>query len=317
MSQFDKYSISEYIEELRQFIGEPKLNFLHKFGFIPENRESKGRVAGFRKSEALRNLEKVANERAARAEDPSTPIGERFKIACGYKGFTDAHIGRELGVSRELVRRWGQGLNQPSRLPELAEILDVPLNWLEHGGAQYLPPNSHVGVRVGQENLDWREALFDMTQAVLAELDLSQSEDYIRAYLEWAVYSNPDMAEAARKCGGRWTILNGSLLFSPWVPIEEHGLSRRYWTDEVEEIIAKSMNENPTVFAAWDALAAECHRRGIGPGQFPTRIALHKRIEKERERIEQFGVDLNQVIFDSVKKYQDPTPKDDPTLSNV
>lgn len=296
MSMFDTYTTTDYIERIRLFIREPKLNFLRKFGFIPEKRESRGRVAGFKKSEALRNLEKVANERAARVEAADTTIGERFKIACGYKGFSDAHIGRELGVSRELVRRWGEGLNQPTRLEELSALLDVPKAWLEFGGVEHLPPNSHAGVRVGQENLNWREALFDMTQAVLAQIDVSQDENYIRAYLEWSVFSNSDMAEAARRCGGRWTLLNGSLLFSPWVPIEEHGLSRRYWTDEVEEIIAKSMNENPTVFAAWDALAAECHRRGIGPGQFPTRIALHKRIEKERERIERFGVDLNQLI---------------------
>lgn len=299
MSQFDNYTTSGYVESLRQFLGMKKRNFQRDAGLAPADTQRRGRLPSY-PEEAIANLESQVNAKAARAEATDSTLGERFQIARDYKGFTDASVSREMGVSRELVRRWGLDINKPSDLPRLAEVLDVPEAWLESGDPKFLPANSHVGVRVGEAAMDFREQLYGMTTVVLADLPENASDSEAQAFLERAVFSRPWLAEAARRSGGRWQIVQGALLFAPWVPIAEHGLTRRYWSDTVEAMIQEELASKPSVYAAWHSLKARCEAMNMNEDEYPKLISLHKRIEKERMRAEKFGVDLNTMIAESL-----------------
>ena len=208
-----------------------------------------------------------------------------------------------MGVSRELVRRWGENLNRPGDLQGLAAELEVPMEWLLHGGELALPANSHVGVRVGAEAKALREQLFALTLTKLEEISDHADIEFIQAHLEWTVINNPEMATVARRAGGRWQAYGTTLVFVPWVPIEPHGLTRRYWSNEVEGIIESEMVEKASIYGAWHALRQRCEAMGLSPDEYPTKISLYKRAEKEKQRIESFGVDLNQQIKKSVAKY--------------
>lgn len=303
MSQFDRYTTSEYVEALRSFLDLRKRNFLHEYGLVEATDEQrKGRAPKYPEA-PIKALEALANKKAERAEATDTAVGERFRIARDYMGFTDAKVARDLGVSRELVRRWGEDIHRPTIMPAIAELLNVPQAWLEDGGEATLPAHSHVGVRVGEEALAWREQLYGLTQAVLADLPDGADESYAQAFIEWSVFNKFELAQAARRAGGRWQIVSNTLLFSPWVPIPEHGLSKRFWSDEVESIIQEELSTKPSVYGAWEAMRARCEALGLGEDAYPKRISLHKRVEKERARAEKFGVDLNDVVAASVAKY--------------
>ncbi|GBG14376.1 diguanylate phosphodiesterase [Novimethylophilus kurashikiensis] len=303
MSQFDKYTTAEYVEGLRVFLNIKKQGFQREAGLVRDpGTKRKGRLPSY-PQEAIKLLEDEVNKKAALCESATTTFGERFRIARDYLGYNDSQVARQLGVSRELVRRWGENIHRPSCVPELAELLQVPLDWLEYGGEEYLPANSHIGVRVGEENLLWREQLFGMTLDVVAELPDDVDVPQAQAYIEDAVFTRYDLAHAARRAGGRWQTVGATLLFSPWIPIKEHGLMRRYWSDEVEAIISEELDLNQTVLAAWEAVKARCEALGLSSEQYPKLISLHKRIEKERTRAETFGVDLNDMIAASVEAY--------------
>lgn len=303
MSQFDKHTTAEYIDSLRVFLGEPKRDFLVRAGFVKEGEQRTGRLTGY-DPVALKALESRVNEKAALAESYDTTLGERYLLARDYQGFSDAKVAKHLGFSRELVRRWGKDISAPSCMPELAELLNVPLKWLQEGGEHNLVANTHLGVRVGEESLQWREALFSLIQTELSELEEAEDEQYIQAYIEWAVFNKPELATAARLSGGRWQFINNSLLFAPWVPIPERGLVRRYWSDEVEEIIQEELNTQHSIYAAWEAIRVRCTALGLSEDEFPKRISLHKRVERERDLAEKFGVDMNNMISAAVEKYQ-------------
>ncbi len=324
MSQFDRYTSAEYVEGLRAFLRISRQNFMRDAGFtahLPEDR--KGRIPKYPEA-ALRALEDQVNAKAARAEADDTTFGERYALARDYAGLNDAQVGAQIGVSREIARRWAAGTNQTQRTAELSQLLGVPQDWLEHGGEQYLPANSHLGVRVGGvykdergnttfvgEAAKYREQLYALTQSILAEVPDDANESYTQAYIEWAVCNKFELAQVARRAGGRWQVVANTLLFAPWVPIHEHGLQRRAWSDEVEAIVQEELAANPSVFAAWKKIDERCQAMGLKVadrkenvvGEYPTRIALHKRVEKERLRAEQFGVDLNDVVAAAVAQH--------------
>lgn len=302
MSQFDRYTVTEYVEALRCFLDISKRNFLKDHGFIENDEPRQGRLPKY-KDEPVQAVEALVNRKAERCEALDTTVGERYRIARDYMGLNDAQVSRELGVSRELVRRWGSDIHRPSNMAALATLLNVPLAWLEEGGEHNLPANSHLGVRVGDEGKLWREQLYGLTQAVVSEIPDAADEAYSQAFIEWAVYNRFDLARAARRAGGRWQIVSNTLLFSPWVPIPEHGLTKRLWSDEVEAIIQEELATKPSVYGAWEGLKKRCEALGLGPDEFPKRISLHKRVEKERDRAEKFGVDLNDVVAEAVSKY--------------
>lgn len=300
MSQFDKYTKSEYVECLRRFLALKKATYKRDAGFMADESKS-GRGARY-PEEAIRTLETMANEKAARAERSDLTLGDRYQIARDYRGLSDARVAREMGgVSRELARRWGANLNRPTCLPQLAELFKVPVLWLERGGEEFLPANSHIGVRVGADAMACRERLYDMTTAALADLPEDADDTTARAFIEKAVFERPWLAKAARQAGGRWQVLDGMLMFSPWQPIPEHGLTRRLWPDEVEQIIDELLVNCSSVYRAWRLLKEQCERKGL---PYPKLITLQKRVQQAQKRVTQFGADLNRVITDSMK----PTP---------
>lgn len=302
MSQFDRNTTTEYVDGLRKFLNLPKSNFLRNYGFIKSEAPPVGRLPRY-DEEPIKNLEHLVNDKAARAEANDTTIGERYRIARDYLNLSDVKVAAGMGVSRELVRRWGSNIHRPTCIPALAKFLGVPFQWLDEGGEQYLPANSHLGVRVGEEAMLWREHLYSLTQTVIQEIPDNASEQYAQAYLEWAAFNEPAVALATRRAGGRWQIVSNTQLFAPWIPLPEQPLTRRKWSDEVEEIIQKELAEKPTVYSAWESIKQRCLAMGLTEGEFPKRITLHKRMEKQRLRTERFGVDLNDMIQVSVNAF--------------
>lgn len=302
MSQFDCYTKSEYVETLRIFLREKKQNFLLRKGLLPAGyAPRRGRMQKF-DDLPISKLEAEVNFKAAQAESDSQSLGDRLKIACDYKNLSISEIGNEMGVSRELARLWCTNVHKPRCLPELAEFLNVPLIWLEQGGQMHLPAHSFIGVRVGVDVLVLKEALYTKTLRLLADIPEGSDVEFIQAHIELAVMNNDDLKHLARRAGGRWQALDGTLFFTPWVPIRAHGLSRRYWTDEVEAIIKEELMNKPSVYSAWESLKRRCDAAGLSPNDYPRRISLHKRVEIERKRSETFGIDLNKMIRASLIK---------------
>lgn len=303
MSQFSRYTINEHVEALRVFLGGNKKTFLRDAGFIPPGgAPRKGRLKRYDPN-AVKALQAKVNAKAARCEASDTTLGERYQLARDYLATNDAEVARRMGVSRELVRRWASNAYKPASIPDLAAVLQVPETWLMEGGEKNLPASSHLGVRVGEEAEDWRERLFALTQSLLAEAPEEATEQYLQAFIEWSVFNRFELAQAARRAGGRWQVANGALLFAPWIPLPDHGLSRRKFSDEVENIIAEEMAKSPTVYGAYTKIRERCQAMGLSEDQYPKRISLHKRVETERERAEKFGVDLNDVVAASLAAY--------------
>lgn len=303
MSQFDKYTSTEVVEGYRLYLGIRKDGFLKDHGFLDADATpKKGRLPKY-KDEPIEALAFLVNEKAARAEEPDTSLGERIRIARDYMSLTDVDLAAKLGVSRELVRLWGENLNKPTHLAMVAEALEVPLMWLEAGGEAGLLASSHIGVRVGRESFALREQLYAMTSEHLSQVPEAADLPYIQAYLERAVFNHWDMAKVARQAGGRWQVEAQTLVFAPWVPICEHGLARRDWSDEVEEIIQKELAEKHSIYAAWQAIKVRCQALGLSDKDFPRKISLYKRIELRNARIARYGVSINRQVKESVAMY--------------
>lgn len=302
MSQFDRYTQTEYVEALRAFMGYPKRTFLRDHGFITETRLPRsGRLPRYEDA-AVRALEEKVNAQA-KAIESATTFEECYLGARAYKGVSDLAVAQAVGVSRELVRRWSLGQHRCTRVAEVAEFLGVPEGWLAQGGQDKLPANSHIGVRVGEVSRDWRERLFGAMQGIVGELPEGSTEDYARAFIEWKIFNDKELSRISRWAGGRWQLADGMLLFSPWVPLPARESMRRLWSDEVETIIAEELASKPSVYGAWKAVRERCLAKGLSENDFPKKISLHKRIEKEREQAQQFGVNLNDLVADSVARY--------------
>lgn len=69
------------------------------------------------------------------SESPST-LGGRIQAARKRLGMTQALLGQTMGASQPQVAKWENGLKTPSNdlVVALAQVLQVPLRWLEAGG---------------------------------------------------------------------------------------------------------------------------------------------------------------------------------------
>lgn len=296
MSLFDAYTTTQEVEIKRKFLNEPKKDFLRKAGLVPAEVRRCGRHARY-DPEALRNLDARVNVKAHQAEAAST-FAERLEHARDYRLLTDAALSRLMGVSRELVRLWRTGRVYPSDTARLAEILGVPHTWLIAGGEEKLPANSEIGVRVGEEAMRIRALLREKTLGFLEGLPPDTPVSAIQAYIEEVVQTNPHIAQLARRAGGRWQYhldvrSKPHLVFAPWAPLPEHGLSKRLWSDEVEGLIAQKMASGKSIYRLAKELQSECAERGW---RCPTKIALYKRMQVNRMRTVRFGVNLNAVM---------------------
>jgi transcriptional regulator with XRE-family HTH domain len=291
MCKFQSNHKSRYVQNLRKFLRIKKENFSIVAGLRKEPKQ-RGKLPAYSDA-AISALEDAANKKAAQCEVSTTTIGERYKLARDYKGCTDSDVAREFMLSRELVRRWGIDLNRPTKVEKLAKYLDVPVNWLENGDVRSLPANSHIGVRVGKEAYIYREEIYAMTISALMSLSTEASTADIQMHIENIVMSKPLFSEAARRAGGRWQLVNDNLYFAPWISFPQPGLSRRYWSDEVEAIIEEELAKKQSVYAAWHAIQCRCEIEGF---DYPKMISLHKRIERSRKWSEKFGIDFNMTM---------------------
>lgn len=306
MSQFDKYNSASYVDGLRSFLKMKRVGFSHKQGLLPEiNSGKKGRSSGY-SDEAVKNLEAEVNLKAERAEAGSTTLGERIKIARDYKFWSNENISRAMNVSRELVRLWCINTHKPNNLEALANLLDVPLIWLEYGGEMHLPANSHIGVRVGNESYLNRETLYANTLGLLHEIPENSDAEYAQAYIEQKVKADEIFSRLARRAGGRWQLHEGILVFASWIPIEDYKMTRKLWTDEVEAIISEEISANTTIYRAWKSIESRFKAMGLSEKNYPKKISLYKRVEAERQRIRKHGINLNEVINYSLKKNSKP-----------
>lgn len=168
MSQFFAYSQAAYVHQMRKFLGQrhpaQKLLVRHR----PEG--SQGRAPNY-PPEVVAALEQAVNDKAATCEAADTAFCERLQWACDYAGVKDSVLARALGVSRQLVCGWKRGAYHPARLDALAEVLNVPRAWLQLGGEHSLLACSHIGARVGEEGLKYREELYGGKASPVGTLD--------------------------------------------------------------------------------------------------------------------------------------------------
>lgn len=285
MSQFFAYSQAAYVHQMRRFLGQrhPAQELLVRHR--PEG--SQGRAPNY-PPEVVAVLEQAVNDKAATCEAADTAFCERLQWACDYAGVKDSALARALGVSRQLVSGWKRGAYHPARLDALAEELNVSRAWLQHGGEHSLLACSHIGARVGEEGLKYREELYGGTLEAIEDVLEEQDEYQVNACLEQIVLEDARLSRLARRAGGRWLLRDGAMLFVPWVPIYKHELTHRHWPDEVEAIIDEELERHGTVYAAWQAIKQCCKDKGLA---YPQKISLYKRVEKSRHRLAEFGAD--------------------------
>ncbi len=297
MSIFTRRTQSAYVEQMRKFLRLPKKGFLQKMHLVPSGQKF-GRAPSYVQA-AVHQVEGLVNQKALRVEALDSSLGERIRLARDYALKSDTDIGRSMKVTREMVRRWRLGLNYPTNLTALADVLGVSFEWLVSGSEKALKANSTLGVRVGAEALFYRGELLALTRRVVAEWNLEtvDSQPAIQHHLEKVVFENSEMAGLARKAGGRWQSVGGTLLFAPWVPIEKWELTRRKWSDAVEAIVEEELSKTEqSIYKAWAQVSRRCKEMGLSEDEFPRRITLFKRVERERLRAERFGVNLIQPV---------------------
>lgn len=309
MSLFERHTLTDYVEGLRVFLGESRKTFVANHGLSQRSEEAMkrdpkklGRLPRYN-MDAVKKVEDLVNQKSARSEASDTTFGERFRLARDYKGLSDSDVAKHFGLSREIIRRWGIDDKPNPRNDEIAAFLDVPPQWLAQGGEQSLHASTHLGVRVGEEQEASRGMLYSLTTAALTEIPADAEDAYVRYFLEWKVHNDPEMAKHARRAGGRWQLLNGELYFAPWQPLALPQRTNRHWSEEVEAIVQEELQSKATTYAAFKALEERCKALGIPEGQYPSKIALYKRIEKERDHLTKFGVDINDLVSESVKMY--------------
>jgi DNA-binding transcriptional regulator YiaG len=302
MSQFDKYTVPEYIECLRGFLKMKKGAFLSIVDVTPDSGGKSVHRLSHIPEATIQTLEIAVNAKGVRCEAGDTTLGERYRLARDYCGLLDSHVARELGVSRELVRRWGENIHRPTCVDSLASLLNVPQKWLEEGGFVHLPANSHLGVRVGDEAVLSRKQLYVLMVDVHAEIPEESSDDYKQAYMERAVMTRSELSHASRRAGGRWHLIGTEWSFCPWVPLPpERPLQRRYWSDEVELIISEELATNSSVYAAWQAVKIRCEEKGL---EYPQRVSLHKRVQRITNRKKKYGINMNALIAETCRHYE-------------
>lgn len=290
MSMFESRSSARYVGAMLRFLRLSRTHFAVSDGGF--DRRGDGGRRPRPNAATVKAIEDAVNGKAERSEEAAS-FGERYRIARDYLQLSDSDVGRHMGVSRELVRRWGINLHVPrgERVEKLAGLLKVPKAWLLSGVERDLPADSHIGVRVGEEALAWRETLYSLTHRVLEKMpDEADEHDFVAA-INRALATNAALRNAARRAGGRWQVIEGRLVFAPWIPLELEQPKRRYWPDETEAIIEEELTEKPTTYAAWRAIRARCEAAGL---PYPQRIALHKRLQKVREHVERYGVVIKQ-----------------------
>lgn len=283
MTMFDARSEHRYCANLRRFLKMSFDEFLDAAGLPPQTRS--GKPLRYPRA-AVQCLEALVNAKAAECESTKTSVARRLRIAMDYQHMSDAVLGRALGVSRAAVSLWVSGKNEPAahRVDLMAQVLDVPVDWLILGDAECLPADSHIGVRVGTEAKLWRLELREITKDLVGGLS---DEDAFNEFVEQLCADSYPFRSASRRAGGRWLATEGDLVFAQWHPLVPEKLQRRYWPDPVEAKLEDlSGQDGATTIAVWRQLKAWCDQQGY---QCPKPITLYQRARKLREHSKRFG----------------------------
>lgn len=283
MTMFDARSVHRYCANLRRFLKMSYDEFLDAAGLPAQTRSGKPRRYP---RAAVEYLEGLVNAKAAECEGTDTDFARRLRLAMDYKHMSDAVLGRALGVSRAAVSLWGSGKNEPAahRVDLIAQVLEVPVDWLMLADVDCLPADSHLGVRVGDAAVFWRDELRSMTNDLAGN---QADEEVFNANVERLCVESSEVRQAARRAGGRWLLIAGELMLVQWQALEPEGLQRRYWSDEVEDKLEEiSCDTELSLIARWRELKRWCDSRGY---ECPKPITLYKRADKFRVHQTRFG----------------------------
>lgn len=292
MSMFQAYETACHIEKLRKFLGIPRAGFVEQYGLREQAEKEQGRLPRIA-PETLAELHGLVNAQAAVADAEDSTFAQRLSLAMAYINMTPTTLGRNCGVSREAARRWCIDATPTVSIELIAEAVQAPAKWLEVGGAGNLPADSHLGLRVGDLALQLREELYAATLPLIVELPDDATDVQMMANIEEAVNARPELARLARQSGGRWQVVGGHLLFAPWQPLPEKPPTRSPWPLETEAIIEEELARCHSIYAAHKAIQARCEAARL---PYPQRISLHKRIDRNRDRVVRFGLNLNDQV---------------------
>lgn len=239
--------------------------------------------------ELLEKVEAAVNRKSAQAESAAGSFGSRYELARDYMGLKDSDVAGAVGVSRESIRQWRKScvLPKKERAKKLAVILNVSVDWLVNGVCEYIPEDSHLGVRVGAERRAFREELYGITVRVLDDLSDNLSEQDLQRKIACAMTADHAMKLAMRRAGGRWCLSSGKLQFITWAAPGFSFCPRKLWPDETEAIIKEELGRGQTTYAAWQIVKQRCEEKAL---PYPKRVTLHKRVQRMRSYFEEFGL---------------------------
>jgi hypothetical protein len=281
MSFFAASNQAKHLGKVRAFLKEPKSGFSMTSGA------------------SITEIYELANSKSSSAEKIDSSFGERLSLAQAYSSMSCAKVAKNLKVSRELSRRWRLDKSRfLGDLNSLATLLNVPAKWLEIGGEEHLPANSHLGQRLGVQRDNSKQLLYAATLSLITNLPDDATENELMRAIELNVFTSPLLSRLARRAGGRWQIQGGKLLFSPWTPPpEKQQRIGKAWPIETEDIIREELALRASIYGAYVEIKARCENLGL---VYPARITLHKRASSVKKRELDYGVDLNSRVLEAL-----------------
>jgi transcriptional regulator with XRE-family HTH domain len=281
MSFFAASNQAKHLGKVRDFLKDPKSGFSVTSGA------------------SITEIYELANAKSSSAEKIDSSFGERLLLAQAYLNMSSVKVARNLGVSRELVRRWRINKSRfLGDLSQLATLLNVPAKWLQFGGEEHLPANSHLGQRLGVQREDAKELLYSQTMSLISILPDDATENELMRAIELNIFASPSLSRLARRAGGRWQIQGGKLLFSPWTPPpKKQQRIGKAWPIVTEDIIREELALKRSIYGAYSEIKARCENLGL---VYPARITLHKRASSVKKRELDYGVDLNSRVLEAL-----------------
>lgn len=292
---------ARFVPFAMKLLGYTKDEFCAHFGVKYPNRRSLGEEGLKRLIDEVNQFAEYAENLVDRPGEPSR-FPERLSVARRYMGMNKSELAKMVGVSRESTRMWEDGVCRPGNIVQVASILEVPLNWLEYGGEEYLPANSRIGERVGEEQMKCRAELFRLTKKYLSRFVKNTRESLIIAATEHHVFTDKDFARLARRAGGRWHYFDEMIVWVPWRGEQKRVRVQGSLSPLVESIIEDAFSKYGSVGIRQvnDEIERQCAMYGVKP---PSRITIYKRVGNEMKRYFKYGFSmLNGYIQECLEK---------------
>jgi DNA-binding XRE family transcriptional regulator len=70
-------------------------------------------------------------------------IGKRVAMICAAKGWTPAHLARQIGITSQAIYQWEKGTKRPSmnNALRICALTGATIEWIYRGrGLHHLPP---------------------------------------------------------------------------------------------------------------------------------------------------------------------------------